>query len=71
MNSPIQAALTLHRSGNLAAAHDAYRKILAANASDVDALYLLGVLLSDQGNAEGVGLLERAVALWGQALSPR
>lgn len=63
MNSPIQAALTLHRSGNLAAAHDAYRKILAANARDVDALYLLGVLLSDQGNAEGVGLLERAVAL--------
>lgn len=59
----VQAAIGLHRSGNLAGAHDAYRKILVADPRNLDALHLLGVLLSEQNNAEGLDLIGRAVAL--------
>lgn len=58
-----QTAIDLHRSGNLPAAQEAYRKILAEDPENVDALHLLGVLLSAQGNPEGPGLMARAVAL--------
>ncbi len=63
MNTPMQTALALHRGGNLTAARDSYRKILAAEPKNVDALHLLGILLSEQDDAEGLDLMARAVAL--------
>lgn len=59
----VQTAIGLHRGGNLAAAQDAYRKILKSDPKNFDALHLLGVLLSEQGSAEGLDLMKRAVAL--------
>lgn len=59
----LQTAVDLHRGGNIAAAQAAYRKALAANPKNVDALHLLGLLLCDQGSAEGLDLMSRAVAL--------
>ncbi len=59
----VQNALAFHRSGNLAAAQDGYRQVLAADGKNVDALNLLGAILSQQGNAQGLELMSKAVAL--------
>ncbi|MBX7199588.1 MAG: tetratricopeptide repeat protein [Rhodospirillaceae bacterium] len=63
MNTLLQNAIDLHRRGGLAAAQEAYRKVLAAEPKNIDALHLLGVLLSEQGNPEGLALIEQAIAL--------
>ncbi|MHB1205286.1 MAG: tetratricopeptide repeat protein [Rhodospirillaceae bacterium] len=59
----INTALGFHRTGNLAAAENAYTQALAADPENVDALHLLGVLLSDRGDARGFELMARAIAL--------
>lgn len=59
----VQTAIDLHNGGNLPAAQDAYRKVLADDPDNVDALHLLGLLLGAQGHPEGLDLMARAVAL--------
>lgn len=59
----VQTAVGFHRGGDLAAAEGAYRKVLAEDPRNLDALHLLGILLAEQRNAEGLALIERAVTL--------
>jgi tetratricopeptide (TPR) repeat protein len=59
----VEAALRLHQAGHLAEAEAAYRKVLAADRENFDALHFLGVIAHQLGNHE------RAVALITQALS--
>jgi Tfp pilus assembly protein PilF len=59
----VQTAIGFHRNGNLAAAQAAYDQVLAIDPGNVDALHLLGVLLSDQGDPRGLDFMTRAVAL--------
>lgn len=60
----IQQALQHHQSGQLAMAETIYRRILAQNGRDTDALYLLGVLLAQKGAfAEAERLLSAATQL--------
>jgi tetratricopeptide (TPR) repeat protein len=56
-------ALTHHREGRLGDAERIYRRVLAAEDEQPDALHLLGVIALDRGRpAEAVTLLSRAVA---------
>ena len=55
-------AVTLHRSGNFAAAEQLYRAALAADPRDFTARHLLGVTLAQQGRGEDA-LREIAEAL--------
>jgi len=60
----LKTALDLHQAGDLIAAAARYQAILKDDPDQADALHLLGVLLKDSGRPEdGVGLIERAVAL--------
>ena len=59
----VHAAIALHRSGDLAAAQKSYRRVLAADPKNVDALHLLGAILGQQGDAQGLDLMSKAVAL--------
>ena len=63
----IEQALTIavqhHQAGRLAEAEAIYRQILAAQPNHVDALHLLGVLLHQRGQREGVAMIRQAVAL--------
>jgi len=60
----IRRAMALHRSGRFDAAAKIYRAVLAAAPDDVDALHLLGVLLSaQQQSSAGIELIRRALAL--------
>ncbi len=53
-----------HREGRLDDAEAAYRAVLAASPRQVDALYLLGMLVGQRGaSGEATALLERALAL--------
>jgi Flp pilus assembly protein TadD len=53
-----------HRAGRLAEAEAAYRRVLAAQPDNPDALHLLGVIATQVGRAEaGLPLLRRAVQL--------
>jgi len=53
-----------HREGRLDDAEATYRAVLAASPRQVDALYLLGMLLGQRGaSVEATALLERALAL--------
>ncbi len=53
-----------HRRGNLGAAASIYESVLAENPDDVDALYLLGVVAIQRGNAaDGVAFIGRAAEL--------
>jgi protein O-GlcNAc transferase len=63
MVSPdIQRALTLHRSGNIAGAVDLYRRLLAKNPNDHQALHYLGVALATLGkNDEAEKLIQRSL----------
>jgi 2-polyprenyl-6-hydroxyphenyl methylase/3-demethylubiquinone-9 3-methyltransferase len=61
---PLEAALDLHRRGDLAEAERLYRAILDDDPDSVNALYLLGVVARATGRAEeAVALIGRAVAL--------
>jgi predicted O-linked N-acetylglucosamine transferase (SPINDLY family) len=60
----LEHALANHRGGNLDAAAALYIAWLDAHPNDSAALHLLGVLRHQQGqNAEGLTLIERALAL--------
>ncbi|MGD0461243.1 MAG: tetratricopeptide repeat protein [Tepidisphaeraceae bacterium] len=64
----VQQALDLavqhHRAGRLAEAEGIYRRILAAEPNNAQALHLLGVLGGQVGQAEaGIQLIRRAIAL--------
>jgi len=60
----LQAGLAEHRSGNLAVAARHYCKTLEQAPSDADAMHLLGLLLSEQGeHGRALTLLSRAVEL--------
>ena len=59
-----QQAVLLHRSGKLAEAEALYLGALAADAKDVRALHLLGVLRAQQGRlAEALESHDRAISL--------
>jgi tetratricopeptide (TPR) repeat protein len=59
----VEAALRLHHAGHLAEAEAAYRKVLAVDRENFDALHFLGVIAHQLGNHE------QAVTLITQALS--
>src|SRR5262245_56265759 len=57
-------ALELHRNGDLEAAEEEYRAILAADTGAAEARYRLGLVLDAKGRAlEALGYLESANAL--------
>jgi tetratricopeptide (TPR) repeat protein len=60
----LQRALAHHRAGDHDAAEAAYTAMLAADANDVDALHLLGVIATARGApARGLALIEQALTL--------
>jgi Flp pilus assembly protein TadD len=65
-NNTIQEALETaarhHRAGELPAAENIYRQVLALQPTDPDALHLLGVLAAQVGNAEAIPLMRNAIA---------
>lgn len=63
LNQEIALALRYHQAGRLAEAEAIYRRVLAADPEQVDALHLLGVL------AHQVGRSDIAVELIGKAVS--
>ena len=65
MIDPFAEAAALHRTGRLAEAEAAYRKILDFNADHLDALHYLGLLMLGRGEAG------RALDLIGRALRVR
>jgi tetratricopeptide (TPR) repeat protein len=63
---PLNAALAQHRAGNLPAAEQLYRQVLAVSPNSADAWHLLGALRLQAGRAnEAVEMIERAIALDG------
>lgn len=63
LHAVLEAAIELHRAGDVQAARPLYRQALEANPDDWDALYLLGTAELQLGNfAECVDLLSRVVA---------
>ncbi|MDD3181726.1 MAG: tetratricopeptide repeat protein [Alphaproteobacteria bacterium] len=65
----LQKALAAHQNGNLTQAETGYREILAAQPDHIDALSLLGTLLSSRGaHDEALRLVSRAVELDPQAV---
>lgn len=64
MQSQLQEAWQQHRAGNLSAAKSAYKKILTVDPNCAQALHLLGILLSQQGDlALAAHYLQKAVKL--------
>ena len=64
-NQHLETAMALHRQGNLAAAEDAYRTVLAEQPDQADALHLLGTIRADAGDAdEGIAMIERALRVF-------
>src|SRR5690349_3934255 len=60
----IRSAVNFHQQGNLAAAEDLYRAVLAAQPKHFEALHLLGVLRVQQNRpADAVPLFEQALAI--------
>jgi len=60
----LEEALSLHRKGKLAEAAVLYRRILARNPNDADALHLLGVIEFQRGNPPvAIDLISRAIKL--------
>jgi protein O-GlcNAc transferase len=60
----IRNAISLHRQGNLTAAEQLYRSILAAHPRHFEALHLLGVLRVQQNrSADALPLFEQALAI--------
>jgi predicted TPR repeat methyltransferase len=61
--SPLHQAIALHQAGDLDAAEDLYRGILAREPEQADALHLLGLVQYAKGDAaSGVALIKRAIA---------
>ena len=58
--SMLEEAMQLHRAGDLHAAESLYRKLLAQNPGDPDALHLLGLLAHQAGHSDQAVLLIRA-----------
>jgi protein O-GlcNAc transferase len=48
MMRPVDQAIAAHRSGNLAEAEALYRRVLAGNARDFDALHMLGIIFAQR-----------------------
>ena len=68
----LQDGAAAHRAGDLAAAERAYRKVLRRNPRDPDALHLLGVVVSQKGgNAEALGLIQKALSVRDKCMSAR
>jgi len=68
--SVLQNAVTLHRVGHLAEAARLYQQVLDDEPENPDALHLLGVLTSQQGDhALAIELIEQAIALRPQTAS--
>ena len=71
MNQQLKEAVALDQRGNLAAAMAGYEKVLAREPGNIDALFLLGRALCQQGKFErGAALLRQAVSIaphYGQA----
>ncbi len=64
MAKDLEAALSLHRSGQLEAAEEGYRRILEDHPANADALHLLGVVRLQRGDGgEAVRLISEAVVL--------
>ena len=62
----LQQAVALHQQGRLDEAEPLYKKVVAANPRDFDALHLLGMLQLQRGHhAEAAQCLAQAVALGG------
>ncbi len=62
--SQIDQAIAAHRNGNLAEAETLYRRVLAANSRDFDALHMLGIVCAQRGQfAEAEKLLRAANAV--------
>jgi len=60
----IAIALEHHQAGRLTVAEDIYRRVLAVEPDEPDALHLLGVILHQRGrHAEALPYLDRAVTL--------
>jgi protein O-GlcNAc transferase len=58
----LQAAITEHRAGRLAAAEQLYRRFLSENPNHADALHSLGILAYQQGRpADAIPLIEAAI----------
>jgi len=58
----IERGLALHRAGDVQAAEKIYRRVLARDPNQPDALYLMGCLAHQSGkSSDAVGLLERAI----------
>jgi tetratricopeptide (TPR) repeat protein len=63
LSQALNQAFARHQAGDLAGAEAQYRKILAANPDDPDALRMLGEVLIDRGKSdEAIRLLSRLVA---------
>ena len=61
---PIDQAIAAHRNGKLAEAETLYRRVLAANSRDFDALHMLGIVCAQRGQfAEAEKLLRAANAV--------
>jgi tetratricopeptide (TPR) repeat protein len=64
MNATIQSALAAHQRGDLIAAEQGYRSVLAAEAGNVDAMHLLGLIAKQNGRVdEAISHIRRAVEL--------
>lgn len=64
LEQALQAAITQHQAGNLAAAEAIYRQILAVQPGHADALHLLGAAALQSGrNEEAIELIGRAIRL--------
>jgi predicted O-linked N-acetylglucosamine transferase (SPINDLY family) len=60
----LNRAVELHRQGRLSQAADIYSRIIALDPRQADAAHLLGVVLTQSGDAlRGVGLIESSLAL--------
>jgi protein O-GlcNAc transferase len=60
----LQKGAQQHQSGRLDEAEEIYRRLLAYDANDADALHLLGLLLSQRGDpVAGRELIRRAIAI--------
>ena len=66
-NRALQIAAALHRAGDLAGAQALYREVLERDPDNPDALHLLGVIASQQGNHDDAReLIGRAISRQGR-----
>lgn len=64
ISEALQRAIDFQRRGQLDVAADIYRRILAVDSNQPDALHLLGLIESSQGNhASAIALIQRAVQI--------